>query len=293
MSSKKRLLQYICTGVLCFFSIFTAASAGLAWFYCYKQVNGNDADISARLVDLHASYFVYKYNKSNIGTDEDDSSQEAIDEHRKLSITGFTLNTYDTIFINQNQYTPALIRIHVYGKDVEDASIGNEKQIKITIERDTDFVNSDPEITDENLFKCITSVANFTVATPTAAQYQNYFTSDIDSIDNVEDFLSETVTSFKSNDLDHGITFFTEEEVDGDIVTSKLQEIELIATYNSTIKIDNVNHIMIYLYIDYNLDLLENFTNNSPSSLGGNFLGQVDTVLENDIKGIDVCLAGE
>ena len=285
MSPNKKTLQKICTGILCFFSLFSTAAAGLAWFASYKQVGGNGASVISHKDELFATYSIYKYNKSNIGTDEDDSTQEAIDEHRKLEVTGFTLNTYDTIFISQNQYTPALIKIHVYGSSIPDASVGNEKNLRVQISRNTSYVNKDESIDDPFKFKCISNVANFTLAAPNATTYQSYVSEDLDTIDNVETFFSETVASFRAGS-DEGITFFDEE----DSVVVKRNSISLSTKYNSTIKVDDINHVILYLYVDYNLDLLENFTKTNSLTAGVDFLGHIDTVLENDLSGINVIL---
>ena len=99
---------------MCFFSLFSVGAAALAWFYSGRQVQSREP-IEAKYDDLNAEYFVYKYSKNNTGTDLDESTE---DENDVLSIRNVTLNTYDTIFIAQNKYTPALVRIHVYGKDI-------------------------------------------------------------------------------------------------------------------------------------------------------------------------------
>lgn len=279
--NKKSLLIKVCTFSMCFFSLFSVGAATLAWFFAGRKVGSNES-VEAKHDDLNADYFVYKYSKNNTGTDLDESTE---DEHDLLTITNVTLNTYDTIFVAQNKYTPALVRIHVYGKDLPSVSNGETKNVSIKITRDTSFVDEEVEEDDETLYKCITSVADFSFKE--ATNYESFIQNgDLDQIANVETFFESVVTSFK-NSSDTPTNFINPSEN-----TRKLDEVVLTTTYSTVYQEGEINHIMLYLYIDYNRTLIENFTGTAATTLNttGNFLSAVDTNLVNDLDTIQVTL---
>lgn len=279
--NKKSLLIKLCTFCMCFFSLFSVGAAALAWFYSGRQVQSREP-IKAKYDDLNAEYFVYKYSKNNTGTDLDESTE---DENDVLSIRNVTLNTYDTIFIAQNKYTPALVRIHVYGKDLPYVSNGETRNVTIKISRNTSFVDEEVEEDNETLYKCISSVADFSVKE--ATNYLSFIEdNDLDKIANVETFFENVVTSFKSS-AETPTNFINPEES-----TRKLDEVSLTTTYSTVYQEGEINHIMLYLYIDYNKTLIENFTGTAATALNttGNFLSAVDTNLANDLELIQVTL---
>lgn len=279
--NKKSLLIKVCTFSMCFFSLFSVGAATLAWFFAGRKVGSNES-VEAKHDDLNADYFVYKYSKNNTGTDLDESTE---DEHDLLTITNVTLNTYDTIFVAQNKYTPALVRIHVYGKDLPSVSNGETKNVSVKITRNTSFVDEEVEEDDETLYKCITSVADFSFKE--ATNYESFIQNgDLDQIANVETFFESVVTSFK-NSSDTPTNFINPSEN-----TRKLDEVVLTTTYSTVYQEGEINHIMLYLYIDYNRTLIENFTGTAATTLNttGNFLSAVDTNLVNDLDTIQVTL---
>mgnify|MGYP003295951660 CR=1 FL=1 len=278
--NKKTLLTKLSTFCMCFFSLFSVGAAALAWFCCNKSVNGG-ASVAPKIEDLHADYFVYKYNKDNEGTDIDENAPVA---NTKLQIDGFTLNTYDTIFTYSNKFTPALIRIHLYGRDLPSVPSGGSQSITVKINRDTSFVDEhaqDPEVL--TTYKCITSVADFTARE--AINYSSYIEDDnLDQISDIDKFFEDVDTYFKSSS-DTRVNF---DNGDG----TKPASIGLETTYSNVVSQNGINHAIIYVYVDYNLDLIENFTGNAGESLGSSdFLTAMDVVLANDLTSISVELS--
>lgn len=269
---------------MCFFSLFSVGAAALAWFCCNKSVSGSGTSVNPKIEDLHADYFVYKYSKNNVGTELDESTENATD---KLSVTGFTLNTYDTIFTQQNAFTPALVRIHLYGRDLPDVAAGESQAITVRIARNTSFVDETADdANDLSTYKCITSVADFTVKE--ATNYSSYIqNNDLDDIRNIPDFFQAVVTSFKEGS-ETPVNFINETDA-----TTKTNSIGLQTTYSNVVQKDGVNHVIIYLYIDYNLDLINNFTGTASQNLSSDFLTAVDTILENDLTSISVELGNK
>lgn len=280
--NKKSLLIKLCTFSMCFFSLFSVGAAALAWFYAGRVVQSRES-VEAKKDDLHAEYFVYKYSKNNTGTDLDESTE---DETDLLSITNLTLNTYDTIFIAQNKYTPALVRIHVYGKDLPMVSGGESQNISVKITRNTEFIDEEVEEDDETLYKCITSVADFSLKE--ATNYSSFIRDDdLDEISNVETFFDSVVSSFK-NSSETPTNFINPEQTN-----RKVNDVVITTSYSTVYQEGEINHCMLYLYIDYNKTLIENFTGTAATSLNANFLSAVDTILENDLLSIQVNIPEE
>ena len=300
--NKKAILTKVCTFCMCFFSLFSLGTAAIAWFCNNKIVKNEGMSAQSELKDIHARFYVYKYSKAQnfSGTDLDESTPEHIAAGDKLTVNSFQLNTYDTIFVNENQYTPALIRIHFYGEDLPDASSSNPQDCMIRIKRDVSFVEVDDTIKNPFLYKCISNVANFTVAVPelSNSDYYSYISdqNNLNSISNINEFFNTTVIAFKNNlSTNPGITFFNSVEtpsVKDDMITIPFQ-------YTATKKITNSqtnnveNHLIVYLYVDYNLTLLGNFIDSENVNIDKEGLGQIDIQLKNDLSSIEVKVLDE
>lgn len=272
----KKNLKMGCTLLMCFFSLFSVSTAALAWFFSNNPVQGRDK-VRSKVEDLHTSFFVYKYDKNNHGTDLDESTE---DETDKLDIKNFKLNTYDTIFVSQNRYTPALIRIHISGTDLPEASAINPQNVSVKINRDLTFVDEDVEEQgkDISFYKCISSVAHFLLTTNN--NYSSYTSGDLDTISDITTFFSDEIALFRASESS-ATTFFSDQ-------TTKEDYITLTTQYTSTTTIDNVRHLNLFLFVDYDLTLIEKFTTVVGEQLAADFLSQIDTLLVNDLTSINV-----
>ena len=135
----KQTLKYIGAASMCFFSLFAVCTAALAWFF-ENNVVGSEQTVSGDFYDVHANFFVYKFTKDFNGDATDEDSE--VDGHPKFDITHFKLNTYDTIFIHQNVYSAAIVRIHLYGADVPSATAQSPKTVSVEITRNTSIVDN-------------------------------------------------------------------------------------------------------------------------------------------------------
>ena len=288
----KQTLKYIGAAFMCFFSLFAVCAAALAWFMENRTV-GSSQTVSGNYYDAHASFFVYKFTKDYNG-DATDVDLE-LDGHPKYDLGNLKLNTYDTIFIHQNAYTGALVRIHLYGKDVPTATAQDSKTVSIEITRNTSAVDPDPDDpNDITTYKLISSGADFAIG-----QLSNYnsFTTysadqDLDNITDISAFMQAADAYFKAGinptpPAAPTITpsnFVIEDAVNGN---SKHDSITLTLQYTSVTVINNVNHINILLYINYNESLIEKFIENDDfTEING--LGANDVTLANDLDNLVV-----
>lgn len=290
----KQALKYIGAASMCFFSLFAVCAAALAWFMENRTV-GSTQTVTGNQYDAHAKFFVYKFTKDYNGDATDEDSE--LDGSPKFDLANFKLNTYDTIFIHQNAYTGALVRIHLYGGDVPTATAQDPKTVSIEITRNTSAVDPDPDdVNDITTYKLISSGADFAVG-----QLSNYnsFTTystdqDLDNITNIGTFMQAADTYFKTGinptpPAAPTITpsnFVIEDAINGN---SKRDSITLTLQYTSVTVINNINHINVLLYINYNESLIQKFIENDDfTEING--LGANDVTLANDLKDIIVSL---
>ena len=282
MASKKRQnLTKISVIFMCFFSLFACMSAALAWFYGGKTV-GSSQVVTPDSHDVHANFFVYKFTKDydDTATDEDDITGE------KLNLRSFKLNTYDTIFTQQNQYTPALVRIHLYGNDIPTPAANSSETFTIEVSRNTAMVDPNPVVEgDITTYRFISSAAQFAGTVLSNTTYSSYITgSNLDNITNISTMMNGVVSYFRnaSNNITP-VTFVTSNPV------GKLEKISINITYNEVNVVDGVNHLIVFVLIDYNETLLGKFIDNDSQSFSSeNILGQNDVSLNNDLNTLKV-----
>ena len=271
-------LKYIFSASICFFSLFALMSAVVAWF-CQNRRVGSEQTVSGNNRDIHAGFFLYKFTKDYNG-DATDTDEETLE---KFDLKNFKLNTYDTIFVYQNDYTPAILRMHLYGSDVPTATAQDPKTVSVEITRDVSKVDNDPlDPTDITTTKFISSGANFALGM--LADYPSYTqNNDLDDIADISDFMQDADLYFKTgiaNSTIPAASFVVIDAVNGN---SKLNSITLTFQYTSVETINGVNHLNVLLFMDYNEDLIEKFTGTEnlevATGLGGN-----DVRLENDLK---------
>lgn len=288
----KQTLKYIGAASMCFFSLFAVCAAALAWFMENRKV-GSTQTVSGNIYDAHAKFYVYKFTKDYNGDATDVDSE--LDGSPKFDLKNLRLNTYDTIFIHQNAYTGALVRIHLYGTDVPAATAQDPKTVTVEITRNTSAVDPDPDDpNDITTYKFISSGADFAIG-----QLSNYnsFTTystdqNLDNITNVSAFMQAADAYFKAGINPQPpaaptitpLNFVIIDAVNGN---SKHDSITLTLQYTSVTTINNVNHLNVLLYINYNESLIEKFTENDDfTEING--LGANDVTLGNDLKDIIV-----
>ena len=275
----KKQLTYISSAFLCFFSLFAVMTAALAWFCQNRRVGGEMPTISANDKDVHAKFYLYKYTKDYNG-DATDTDEETLE---KFDLTNFKLNTYDTIFIYQNEYTGAILRMHLYGADVPTASVQDPKTINVEITRDTSKVDPEPiyenDITSE---KFISSGADFSIGM--LSNYASYTqNNDLDDITNISTFMQAADGYFKTGINGGTITPSNFCIINQNGTNSKHNSITLTLQYTSVTTIAGINHLNVLVYINYNEDLIEKFTGSDNLEVS-NGLGANDVKLENDLK---------
>ena len=289
----KQTLKYISLAFMCFFSLFAVCAAALAWFYEGRTV-GSYQTVTGDYYDVHAKFFVYKYTKDYNG-DATDVDLET-DGNPKFDIANLKLNTYDTIFIHQNVYSAALVRIHVYGSDVPTPTAQSPKTVSVQITRNTSLVDPDPEdANDITTYKFISSGADFALGK--LSNYNNYTSystdNNLDNITNITTFMQAADTYFKSgiNPTPPAAQTITPSNfvILSQSGNSKHDSITLSLQYTTAdvTVINGVNHLNVLLYINYNESLIQKFiANDDFTEING--LGANDVRLDNDLDDIMV-----
>ena len=253
------IIQYLKSGraatsliaLIVSFSMLIVSS--LAWLTTNRWLTSEDMGMGIHVDDTSAVYKVYKFDLDKMtGIDRiihEDKSEEI------LTITNVEMNSYDTIFVVKNQYSPVFAQIRL-SRNSNDSSMPLNGTVYITIHRDSSI---NPFDKDGKLAERISSVLRFTAIIDTtkedltktsAKELYTYINSSFEKIEKYDDTYegddSKTFISAHGDGEDHS-------HVKNDSITISLNYTEG-CWYND----DQGNeHLNLYLYMSYDTQLVE------------------------------------
>jgi hypothetical protein len=252
------------------------------WFSRNLETDGNGAETVLQAEDAVADYYAYIYDVKDIavhytGEGRTDDEGESIDP----TIENLDMQFHDTIFLQRNRYTPALIRIRLQDIRLDRRSGGT---ITLTLRRDTSI----PEYTTENermyLNEYLTSIMRFTLV-----QNDTWYNADAETIyTNADDALYTKIVTNENYAPAGSSEVFTTTTKDGHVLTSVSKEdaITLSVDYSAADAEDG--ELDLYLYVTYDGTLTENFRNTAEISTIISTVGQIVT-MGNDLASMTIC----
>lgn len=280
------ILKIACATSMCIFSLFACFAGAIAWFTGIRVQDPKNTGMNGKNDDIHAEFTLYKYSTTNMmGTDKDD-------ENNTLDITNFQLNTYDTIFTSKNKYTPALLKIKIYG-----TSLTETGSIVFTAKRDTQYdtawiekEGSEPHELNGYISSIIGMKCGFDDAI-----YETLIGSSSSStpVDNIGDAIQVALASSKMSEEETFTTYTsvtpeaTEEDENPKPINTfeKSEFIEISCSYTAADWIegsDGVNFLNLFLVMDYSQELLKVVAPVS-GKLDASNLQSTDSNFKNDI----------
>lgn len=260
------------------FSALSLVAAALAWFASNNRVSNSGQMVTATSFDIRCEYDLYQFDPDTFrGTNCDK-------EGNKFNIESgdFTFLTYDSLFETRNKYTPCLLRISVVG---EGTSIEDGGNIGVKIKRNTDIGYLDIEESGDD--EIVSLKPTFT----NAMFFKSCVGNSNISYTNAEDpneVLNAATTYFK-NDGDISKYAFTSKDLEDNWV--KEDEYSFDVDFSGG-DLTSEGVLYIYIYVDYNLDLIDEFTHmnlNSAEDQGGNIFSKETLVeLRNDLEKIEI-----
>ena len=251
---------------LCIFS-------SVAWFSLNRKTDSDSMGMALALDDTSAIYKAYMYDLENQkGTDKDPNGVE-------LNIANLDLNQYDTIFRTQNKYTPAIAKIQIIGN----SSMPESGTVQLTIERNLELASNKEAL---DLFS--SSVIRFTALIDSTKQDLEMTTPEaLYSHINTAARFSE-VEGYTGNARADSKTFVTVSGEGESHTHAKHDTITISVAYtaNDWYKSENNKALNVYLYITYDVALIECFMQEQV----GDAFSFDDNIyfFENDMKKISV-----
>lgn len=265
------------SSVMLIFIFTLLISASVAWLTWNRKTKADEMGMALEVDDTSAVYKAYMYDlEAEMGTDKAPDGSE-------LTIKNLLLNHYDTIFKAQNRYTPAFARIEITRIN----SMPVNGNVTITITRDENIGN------DDAMSAFSSSITRFTAFTINGggdndpdlisdpAAFYNYI-SPRTTFDEIEDLLGQ---------YEHSKTFVNVIGDGADHTHEKVDEITVSIPYTegNWYKDENGNNVMnVYLYITYDVQLIECFMDKQQIASGGISLEDNSVAFENDFKTVTV-----
>lgn len=280
------IIQYLKSGraatsliaLIVSFSMLIVSS--LAWLTTNRWLKSEDMNMGLHIDDTSAVYKVYKFDLDKMtGIDRiihEDKSEEI------LTITNVEMNSYDTIFVVKNQYSPVFAQIRL-SRNSNNSSMPLNGTVYITIHRDSSI---NPFDKDGKLSERISSVLRFTAIIDTtkadlektnANELYNHINSSYASIKAYTDQKPESKTFITA----HG------EGDDHSHTKNDTIAISLKYTEDCWYTDDQGNdHLNLYLYMSYDAQLVDCYMKqhaNSELSLNNSLYN-----FANDLKYVSV-----
>lgn len=276
------IIQYLKSGraatsliaLIVSFSMLIVSS--LAWLTTNRWLKSEDMNMGLHIDDTSAVYKVYKFDLDKMKGIEENKNGEA------LTITNVEMNSYDTIFVVKNQYSPVFAQIRL-SRNSNNSSMPLNGTVYITIHRDSSI---NPFDKDGKLSERISSVLRFTAIIDTtkadlektnANELYNHINSSYASIKAYTDQKPESKTFITA----HG------EGVDHSHTKNDTIAISLKYTEDCWYTDDQGNdHLNLYLYMSYDAQLVDCYMKQHANSE----LSLDDTTYDfaNDLKYVSV-----
>lgn len=225
------------------FSLVSSFVGTIAWFSSNTQVMATGCSITVYADDTELSYSIYRFDIDQnypVYLSDDDA-------------TGFVLNQYDVVFKERNKYNPLYLEISLAG-----ASLGSSGSLSFVLQRDTSI---SPMDANNYLSSSFTSVTKFAIGTNSSIQSGIY-----NPMNSVNDTWNNLNAAFFARDsLDQLATQSFTSGTSGHY--TKYDSLTFSVNYDSS---DFVNGVLyIFLYINYDSTLAENYSNEHGISIGG------------------------
>ena len=248
------------TALALMLSIFVLCvlNGSTAWFADNKEVSVNGMTVSADYIDVNATYTVYMSDIDGKGTDKD------VDGNL-LNITNIVLNPYDAIFTERNEITPVCIKITLGGSDLPESG-----SAKIKIRR---TVNNDEQSAE--LTPYVSSILSFSSG----------ISAELDKYTGADEIYAAANEAFKSNMTDSSMFVLKSEDIYPKVETISL-DLEYTASDISK-DVDGNNILNLYVYIEYDEELSNEFSNNNGDALDAGLDG-LEQYIKNDLKDISI-----
>lgn len=273
MNSKK----IIKTGFLLISALILFISVTYAWILTNRNVDTKNIIIGLENDDTTASYMIYKWDiRKSIGTNTDD-------DENLLSIYNVDINPYDLIIKSRNYYTPVLARIELQ----RHISMPQSGTVTVTITRTLD--NND--VTSSELSNFSSSIMRFT----TIIDKTNYLNPNT-LYSSINDTMYDNTKAYVVTENDESAhlydafskTFVTAKKFGAVYAFTKEEYITLSIPYtiDDWTTIEGNETLIVYLYMSYDIGLIELYKNSSGFSIGDNGSNIID--FGNDFKTISV-----
>ena len=205
--------------------------------------------------DTTAIYKAYMYDLHNmVGTDTVIGEDGQVEQ---LNITNLNMNQYDTIFVVQNQYTPAFAQIRIT-KSADDSSSPTGGTVYVTVYRDSTVSPLDDK---GKLSERISSVLRFTALIDETKEDLNK--TNANDLYNHINSEFETIKTYTGK-LDDSTTFVSAHGEGDDHSHEKSDEITVSIQCTADdwyTDADGNWSLNVYLYMSYDVQLVECFMN--------------------------------
>ena len=266
-------LLWIVTAAFCFTSVF-------GWFVESEgKIGSNSVNIKFKDRFSSAEYTVYAYdlNRNRAVTEyiSDDGT-----EGDSISVAAIEFQPYDRTFMQDNVYTPVFVRIKLPADELSPSGtvrmiINRNPTPQIVVGGAMETLEDDSVA--ESLASRCSGIMRFSLGI-------NKTLAEVSTINGAEDktALYEAVAEFNSGaSAPPSATFVTKTVIDGRTVYVKSENIILTASYTPSDR--NGDYIILYLYIRYDEDLIDDYISGiqdvGQTGLGGD-------VMINDLVGI-------
>lgn len=252
-------------------------SASVAWFTINRQTDADDMGMALSVDDTSALYKAYMYDlETEKGTNKAPDGSE-------LTIGNLVLNQYDTIFKAQNRYTPAFARIEI----TRISSMPKSGNVTLTVARDATIG------ADDAMSAYSSSITRFT-----AFIIEDKGDNDPELLADPAAFYDYISPRTRFNEIenlsgahDHSKTFVNVVGEGDDHTHEKLDKITLSIPYTADnwYRDASGNDMMnVYLYITYDVQLIECYMDKQETASGGISLDDNGVVFGNDFKKVTV-----
>ena len=266
-------LLWIVTAALCFTSVF-------GWFVSGEgKIGSNSVNIKFKDRFSVAEYTVYAYdlNRNRAVTEyilEDGTEGDSI------SVAAIEFQPYDRTFMQDNVYTPVFVRIKLPADELSPSGtvrmVINRNPTSQTIVNGSVEMLEDDSLSESLAPRC-SGIMRFSLGI-------NKTLAEVSTVNGTEDktALYEAVAEFYGGTFAPPYaTFVTKTVMGGKTVYVKSESIVLTASYTPSDR--NGNHIILYLYIKYDEDLIGDYLSGihdvGQAGLGGD-------LMINDLVGI-------
>lgn len=264
---ESKLLKTVALFSVIGFTAISLASATVAWFSANRRVNGNEQHVDSFYEDIQAQFDLYQYDPdTSYGTNVDKNGN-------KFDITNgkYTFLPYDSIFKSRNVFTPSLLRITITGANISKVN----GTVKISIKHDSSL-----DGTDGKLSEYFTSAMDFRFGTGELAIGRSSMTRMF--LDAMKYFRGEN-EDYPNPPEAHNFVLKESGEWKDPWEKAETLEIETTYTEDNWVTVAGVKTLYVYLFMDYNEDLADNFL---PSTITEEGLEGNTINLNNDLTEI-------